>query len=318
MAPNKPGEGPAQDQARMAAQDAKNAGAALKDEAQRVASEVASQGAKVAEDVKAVGQELGSAAADKAEALAEQGKQAGVERGIGLADATRRVADDLEGSSPEIARHVRTAADSIENVANSLRERSVGDLMQDATTFARQQPGAFFGAAVLAGFAIARFAKSSASGVPAQSYAGSGYAGQGQSQNQGYSGQGYPGGTHSGGGYPGQRHGGGTTPGGAMGSGGTGTPTPGGAMGSGGTGTTTPGSAMGAGGTSGATGSTTSTPVAPATTDRAPGWVPVTEAGTSETLKPATMPAATLGGAAAHKPGDAKPGSMPTIGKETP
>jgi hypothetical protein len=304
MAPNKPGEGPAQDQARMAAQDAKNAGAALKDEAQRVASEVASQGAKVAEDVKAVGQELGSAAADKAEALAEQGKQAGVERGIGLADATRRVADDLEGSSPEIARHVRTAADSIENVANSLRQRSVGDLMQDATSFARQQPGAFFGAAVLAGFAIARFAKSSASGVPAQSYAGSGYAGQGQSQNQGYSGQGYSGGTPSGGGYSGQRHGGGTTPGGAMGSGGTGT--------------TTPGSAMGAGGTSGATGSTTSTPVAPATTDRAPGWVPVTEAGTSETLKPATMPAATLGGAAAHKPGDAKPGSMPTIGKETP
>jgi hypothetical protein len=304
MAPNKPGEGPAQDQARMAAQDAKSAGAALKDEAQRVASEVASQGAKVAEDVKAVGQELGSAAADKAEALAEQGKQAGVERGIGLADATRRVADDLEGSSPEIARHVRTAADSIENVANSLRQRSVGDLMQDATSFARQQPGAFFGAAVLAGFAIARFAKSSASGVPAQSYAGSGYAGQGQSQNQGYSGQGYSGGTPSGGGYSGQRHGGGTTPGGAMGSGGTGT--------------TTPGSAMGAGGTSGATGSTTSTPVAPATTDRAPGWVPVTEAGTSETLKPATMPAATLGGAAAHKPGDAKPGSMPTIGKETP
>jgi len=46
--------------------------------------------------------------------------------------------------------------------------------------------------------------------------------------------------------------------------------------------------------------------------------VPVTEAGTSETLKPATMPAATLGGAAAHKPGDAKPGSMPTIEKGTP
>ncbi|MFC7553221.1 hypothetical protein ACFQU7_14720 [Pseudoroseomonas wenyumeiae] len=86
----------------MAAEDAKNAGATLKDEAQRVASEVASQGAKVAEDVKSVGQELGSAAADKAEALAEQGKQAGVERGIGLADATRRVADDLEGTSPRL------------------------------------------------------------------------------------------------------------------------------------------------------------------------------------------------------------------------
>ncbi|RKK03251.1 hypothetical protein EBE87_00710 [Pseudoroseomonas wenyumeiae] len=290
--PNKPGEGPAQDQVRMAAEDAKNAGAALKDEAQRVASEVASQGAKVAEDVKSVGQELGSAAADKAEALAEQGKQAGVERGIGLADATRRVADDLEGTSPEIARHVRTAADSIENVANSLRERSVGDLMQDATSFARQQPGAFFGAAVLAGFAIARFAKSSASGVPSQGYSGSGHAGQG------HSGQGYAGGGQSGGGYAGQQHGRG-------GMGGS---------------STTVGRAHGSSttGSSGTAGGTTASPATPATTDRAPGWVPVTEAGSSETLKPATMPAATLGGAAAHKPGDAKPGSMPTIEKGTP
>jgi hypothetical protein len=293
-APAKPGESPTQDQVRMAAQDAKDAGATLKDEAKRVASEVSAQGAKVAEDVKAVGQDLGSAAAEKAEALAEQGKQAGIERGVGLADATRRVADDLEGSSPEIARHVRTAADSIENVANSLRERSVGDLMQDATSFARQQPAAFFGAAVLAGFAIARFAKSSASGVPSQSYPGRSYAGQGYSgqgtAGQGYSGQGYPG--HSGQGSMSQ----GSTGHGSMSQSSTGQGYSG--QGHAGTGT----------GTSAAT---------PASTDRAPGWVPVTESGTSETLKPATMPAATLGGAAAHQPGAGLPGSMPTSEKGT-
>jgi hypothetical protein len=141
----------------MAADEAKRKGAELKSEAQRVASELGTQGAKVVEDVKAAKDELSSAAAAKAEALAEQGKQAGYERGAGLADATRRAADDLEETSPEIARHIRTAADSIESVANSLRERSVGELMQDASGFARQQPVAFFGAAVLAGFAIARW-----------------------------------------------------------------------------------------------------------------------------------------------------------------
>jgi hypothetical protein len=270
----------------MAAQDAKDAGAALTDEARRVAAEVSAQGAKVAEEVKAVGQELGSAAAQKAETLAEQGKQAGVERGIGLADATRRVADDLEGTSPEIARHVRTAADSIESVANSLRERSVGDLMQEATSFARQQPGAFFGAAVLAGFAIARFAKSSASGVATQHSLG-----------------------HGGTSYVGMSQGGvsyGRT--GQAGTGETGTSL---------TGTSLTGG-LGQGSASQGGPRVVGTP---ATTDRAPGWVPVTEAngpGNAETLKPATMPAASLGGAAAHKPGTALPGSMPTIGKETP
>lgn len=211
----------------------------LKDEAHRIASELGAQGSKAAEDLKAAKQELGSAAADKAEALAEQGKQAGYEGGVGLANAARRAADDLEGSSPEIARHVRTAADSIESVANSLRERSVGDLMHDATGFARQQPAAFFGAAVLAGFAIARFAKSSASSQPTQA------------------------------------------------------------------------SSAGSHGTSHGTGTTT-----PPAAGRAPGWVPATGSDGSATVVPATTAAATLGGAAAHKPGDAEPGSMPTIGKE--
>ena len=42
---------------------------------------------------------------------------AGAERAQGLAQAVRHAADDLEASSPEIARHVRAAADSVEGVA---------------------------------------------------------------------------------------------------------------------------------------------------------------------------------------------------------
>jgi hypothetical protein len=227
----------------MAADEAKRKGAELKSEAQRVASELGTQGAKVVEDVKAAKDELSSAAAAKAEALAEQGKQVGYERGAGLADATRRAADDLEETSPEIARHIRTAADSIESVANSLRERSVGELMQDASGFARQQPVAFFGAAVIAGFAIARFAKSSASGVAPAS------------------------GRHI-----------------------TGSNAVGGVQVGRGAGRATPPAA-----------------------GHAPGWVPATGSDGRETLRPATTAAATLGGAAAHKPGDAEPGTMPIV-----
>lgn len=223
------------------ASDASKANSAtLKDEAQRVASELGTQGMKAAEDFKAVKQELSSAASEKVEELAEQGKEAGYERSVGLANAARRAADDLEGSSPEIARHVRTAADSIESVATSLRERSVGDLMQDATGFARQQPAAFFGAAVLAGFAIARFAKSSAGNQQHRPSSSSSHGTQARAVT-----------------------------------------------------------------------------VTPPAAGRAPGWVPATGNDSGAAVVPATMAAATLGGAVAHKPGDAEPGSMPTLGKGT-
>lgn len=204
-------------------------------EARATAEDLKAQGEKAAADVKDAGAEIAAAAQQKAEDLAERGKEAGAERGEGLAGAARRVADDLEDTSPEIARHVRGAADSISGVAASLRERSVGDLLNEVSGFARRQPAAFFGAAVLAGFAITRFAKSSAETTGAGHRTGTWDAGyQAGNVPQG----------------------------------------------------------------------------------RAPEWVPdtaSTDASGTAPIQPATVPAATLGGAAAHQSGAAKPGSMPTL-----
>ncbi|MFC3126107.1 hypothetical protein ACFOD4_13650 [Pseudoroseomonas globiformis] len=201
-------------------------------EARATAGDVKAQGQEALADIKDAGADVAAAAKSKAEDLAERGKQVGADRGEGLAGAARRVADDLEETSPEIARHVRSAADSISSVSASLRDRSVGDLLNEVNGFARRQPAAFFGAAVLAGFAITRFAKSSSE---------SGGAGSGMMQGA-------------------------------------------------------------------------STGVGPH--GRAPGWVPDgTDGNTSASapIRPATMPAATLGGAVAHQGDKAKPGSMPTI-----
>lgn len=120
------------------------------------------EAASVLDEAKAQGAEVAGAARERVEDLAEQGKAAGAERAQGLAGAVRHAADDLEASSPEIARHVRAAADSVEGVAAALRDRSVGDLLSEVGNFARRQPAAFFGTALVAGFAISRFAKSSA------------------------------------------------------------------------------------------------------------------------------------------------------------
>lgn len=202
--------------------DAQAAAAKLQAGAAQAADTVRDTVAGAAEDAASTGAEIADAARERAEGLADQGKQAAAEQATGFAQAIRHAAEDLETSSPEIARHVRTAADSVEGISAALRDRSAGQLMQDVTDFARRQPAAFFGVAAIAGFALARFAKSSSDGASSSA----------------------------------ARHGG---------------------------------------------------PVS-VSPNAAPGWVP---ARGDDVPRPATMAAASLGGAVAHRPGDAMPGSMP-------
>jgi uncharacterized phage infection (PIP) family protein YhgE len=116
-----------------------------------VAREVGDRATEAAETVR-----------DKAEELAEDGKAAGADQIEGFARAARTAADDLDKQSPEIAGYVRQAADGIEQAANSVRNRSVGELVEMMGSFARTQPTAFFGSAVLAGLVMSRFVKSRA------------------------------------------------------------------------------------------------------------------------------------------------------------
>lgn len=215
-------------------------------EAQATASETArnlkEQAVEAAGAVRAEGEEVLQAARGKAEEVIEQQKIAGAEQGHNLAEAVRRIADDLEDTSPEIARHVRSAAESVDNVASALRERSVGDLVGQMNQFAQRQPVAFFGAAMVAGFALTRFARSSAA-APRMG-----------SQHGGYTG----------------------------------------------------------GHATGDTGGSLQNMSGARNNAMAPGWVPEGGgSGAGASMRPATMPAATLGGAAAHRQGDAMPGSMP-------
>ncbi len=78
-----------------------------------------------------------------------------------VAKAVRTAADQLDKDSPEIARYTREAATMAENVSEAIRTRSIGDVIRGADDFARREPVAFFGAALVAGFAVARFLSSS-------------------------------------------------------------------------------------------------------------------------------------------------------------
>jgi len=94
--------------------------------------------------------------------VAEAQKQSGAEKIGGVAETVRRAADDLERDLPRAAGYVHQAADTLERASEALKERSFDELVGSVGQFARSQPAAFFGAAVLAGFAFSRFIKSSA------------------------------------------------------------------------------------------------------------------------------------------------------------
>ena len=114
------------------------------------------------EDIKAESAGVVEAAKDQAVSFTEEQKRLGADQAEGLARAVHGAADQLQGNSPQVARYVHEAASAVDGLVRSLRDSSPGQLMGQLEDLARRQPVAFFGAAVLAGFAMSRFAKSSA------------------------------------------------------------------------------------------------------------------------------------------------------------
>jgi hypothetical protein len=100
----------------------------------------------------------------KAEArrIASQQKQAGADRLGEVAGAVHGAARSLESGMPQMASYVHDAAVRIEDAAKTLRTSNVDDIVDEISRFARSQPALFFGGAMLAGFALTRFLKSTA------------------------------------------------------------------------------------------------------------------------------------------------------------
>lgn len=99
--------------------------------------------------------------------LGEQQKAAA--SGLGdFAGALRKAARDMrsDGKEAPVSRMIESAADGLERFSGSLREKDLSGMMRDVEGFARRQPVAFFGAAVLTGFLAVRFLKSSKQAQP--------------------------------------------------------------------------------------------------------------------------------------------------------
>lgn len=122
------------------------------------------------EKMRTAGAEATRMAADVAEKARERGESYVADQKEWAADeiehvgsAVRRAAETLREQGDErVASYVERAAEGIESAGNYLRERDLGGLLGDVERLARRRPEVFFGGMFLVGLGISRFLKASA------------------------------------------------------------------------------------------------------------------------------------------------------------
>lgn len=147
-------------QARTLGHDLKNKASELADTVTRTAKD---QVAELSTAAKDLASDASGKIQGKIQTAMNDQKNVGADYMGNIAQAIRRAAGELEGDVPQAAQYVRQAAGQIDTVAKAVRERDLGELVSEVRQFARRQPTAFFGGAVVLGFAAIRFFKSSGS-----------------------------------------------------------------------------------------------------------------------------------------------------------
>jgi hypothetical protein len=148
--------------AKSVADQALSAGRDIKDQAIGLAAASSETIKDQASEFVDAAKDVASQATDKLKQTVDGQKSAGAEYVGSLADTIRRAAKEFDGDLPIAGTYIRKAASQVEGVADTIRTGNFNDLVRGAQSFARRQPTAFLGMAVLAGFGVVRFLKSSA------------------------------------------------------------------------------------------------------------------------------------------------------------
>jgi gas vesicle protein len=172
---------------RTAADQVVSAGRDLKEKAADVANssteKVKDQASQFVDSAKEMASDMASQATDRLKDTVDDQKNAGAQYVSNIAQAMRRAARELDNDLPVAGTYMRKAASQVEAVSDSVRNGDFNDLLRNAQAFARRQPTAFLGLAVLAGFGAVRFLKSSAQNMSE----GSSYTPHASSQTSGRS-----------------------------------------------------------------------------------------------------------------------------------
>ncbi|WP_394652561.1 hypothetical protein [uncultured Sphingomonas sp.] len=100
-------------------------------------------------------------AGEKLRALADDGKA----RATGALDELAKTIEDTaatidEKVGPQFGGYARSASGAVTSFADTLRNKEIDDLLDDARDFVRKSPGVAIGAAAAVGFVLARLVQS--------------------------------------------------------------------------------------------------------------------------------------------------------------
>ena len=138
----------ASSEARTGFDHAASAAASAKDVASGVADQATEQAASLGGQVK-----------DKALAAVSDQKEGLADRIDDLAQAVHKSGEQFAGQQDWIAGAIERGAAELGSLATALRENDLGNLFGQAKSIAQRQPALFIGAALAAGFAVARLGK---------------------------------------------------------------------------------------------------------------------------------------------------------------
>jgi hypothetical protein len=137
------------------------AGRDLKDRIAGLAESSADAARAQAESIAEAAKEFAAEAGETIKQRAYSQKEAGADYVGNIADAIRRASREFDNDLPIAGVYMRKAAAKVEDISDTIQQGDLSDLVRGVQDFARRQPTAFLGLAVLAGFGAVRFLKSS-------------------------------------------------------------------------------------------------------------------------------------------------------------
>jgi ElaB/YqjD/DUF883 family membrane-anchored ribosome-binding protein len=107
-------------------------------------------------ELRADAQKLGSKAADRIHGEVDSRKGQAVSQAQSFSSAIEKTAGEMNDGPEWLKSALHKGAQSIQRFADSIEQKDSRQLMRDAQTFARDNPGTFLAACAAAGFAAAR------------------------------------------------------------------------------------------------------------------------------------------------------------------
>ncbi|MEA2879911.1 MAG: hypothetical protein QOF14_5107 [Hyphomicrobiales bacterium] len=147
---------PTQDPAKQARDFGREVKGQATELAKNATDALKTQAANLTESAKDVAADAG----EKLRTTLQEQKAAGADYVGNVANIVRQSAYAFDSDIPQAGHYIRKAAAQLENVSEAMRNRDMSEIVGNVQQFARRQPTAFFGAAVLVGFAAVRFLKS--------------------------------------------------------------------------------------------------------------------------------------------------------------